>query len=158
MRTEDKVICFFQFQKEQREIDHQHEIRMIQLIDTMQQQHTHQCNSPASPMFPRLAFNNDGGVFTPRYYQNQMSLQPISLRMPPPSPTCNNIQQSKRLATTGSLQTNMTTGIQHLKVLKVLSLVLFDRKNIFIICPVYLEFIFVLSLCSSDVTTDHLQP
>ena len=44
---------FFQFQREQRELDRQHESHMMRLIMTMQQQQKQLLISPPAPLAPQ---------------------------------------------------------------------------------------------------------
>ena len=81
---------FFQFQREQRELDRQHESRMMQLIMTMQQQQKQLLISPPAPLAPQHRYDNAASTLPSRHFQNLLPPPPIS---PPMSPVYQNLRQ-----------------------------------------------------------------
>ena len=82
--------CFFQFQREQRELDRQHESRMMQLIMTMQQQQKQLLISPPAPLAPQHRYDNAASTLPSRHFQNLLPPPPTS---PPMSPVHQNFRQ-----------------------------------------------------------------
>ena len=77
-KIEGEMKCFFQFQREQRELDRHHESRMMQLIMTMQQQQKQLLISPPVPLAPQHRYDNAASTLPSRHFQNLL----------PPPPTC----------------------------------------------------------------------
>ena len=80
---------FFQFQREQRELDRQHESRMMQLIMTMQQQQKQLLISPPAPLAPQDRYNNAASTLPSRHFQDLLPPPPTS---PPMSPVYQNFR------------------------------------------------------------------
>ena len=74
---------FFQFQREQRELDRQHESRMMQLIMTMQQQQKQLLISPPAPLAPQHRYDNAVSTLPSRHFQNLLPPPPTSPPMFP---------------------------------------------------------------------------
>ena len=74
---------FFPFQREQRELDRQHESRMMQLIMMMQQQQKRLLISPPAPLAPQQRYVNAASTLPSRHFQNLFPPPPTS---PPMSP------------------------------------------------------------------------
>ena len=85
---------FFQFQREQRELDRQHESRMMQLIMTMQQQQKQLLISPPAPLAPQHRYDNAASTLPSRHFQNLLPPPPTS---PPMSPVYQNFRQHQML-------------------------------------------------------------
>ena len=69
---------FFQFQREQTEVDQQHESHMMRLIMTMQQQQKQLLISPPVPLAPQHRYNNAPSTFPLRHFQNLLPAPPTS--------------------------------------------------------------------------------
>ena len=61
---------FFQFQRVQRELDRQHESRMMQLIMTMQQQQKQLLISAPAHLAPQHRYDNAYSTLPARHFQN----------------------------------------------------------------------------------------
>ena len=61
---------FFQFQRVQRELDQQHESRMMQPIMTMQQQQKQLLISPPAHLTPQHRYDNASSTLPSRHFQN----------------------------------------------------------------------------------------
>ena len=81
---------FFQFQREQRELDRQHESRTMQLIMTMQQQQRQLLISPPAPLAPQHRYDNVASTIPSRHFQNLLPPPPT---LPPMSPVYQNFRQ-----------------------------------------------------------------
>ena len=88
---------FFQFQREQRELDRQHESRMMQLIMTMQQQQKQLLISPPAPLAPQHRYDNAASTLPSRHFQNLLPPPPTSPSM---SPVYQNFRQYACIITT----------------------------------------------------------
>ena len=77
----------FQFQREQRELDPQHESHMMQLIMTMQQQQKQLLISPPAPLPPQHRYENATTTIPSRH------LLPPPHTSPPMSPVYKNFRQ-----------------------------------------------------------------
>ena len=126
-KIEGEMKCFFQFQREQRELDRQHESRMMQLIMTMQQQQKQLLISPPAPLAPQHRYDNAASTLPSRHFQNL-------LPPPPTCPWCTKIFDSirclyhhhqDRLTITGP-------GIQSLKIRRILSFQLLEKISLVI--------------------------
>ena len=78
---------FFQFPREQRELDLQHESHMMQLIMTMQQQQKQLIISPPAPLAPQHQYDHAASTLPSRHFQNLLPPPPTS---PPMSPVHQN--------------------------------------------------------------------
>ena len=88
---------FFQFQGEQRELERQHESRMMQLIMTMQQQQKQLLISPPAPLAPQHRYDNAASTLPSRHFQNLLPPPPTSPSM---SPVYQNFRQYACIITT----------------------------------------------------------
>ena len=81
---------FFQFHREQRELDRQHQRCMMQLTMTMQQQQKQLLISPPAPLAPQHRYDNAASTLLSRHFQNLLPPLPLS---PPISPVYQNFRQ-----------------------------------------------------------------